>query len=257
LALLLSIAGGSGLAAPLRVCMTDVPHAPWRLPDADGRVRAQGLDFRLLREFERLGGWQVELQLRPGKRCLLDLQQGQSDATVGLSHNSERADQFVYPLHQGQPDARLALRHDSYSLYRLPHTALQWDGLQLFLPKGGAVLSQPGHTSSLFLRERGIAVDERLRSAEAMLRAVLAGEAALAALHTTEAEALRAQHPELAALLPVQPRLIQKPYFVAFSKAFAQRHPSQLGALWQQFQRAAQFADYQRAAQQGAGQGAP
>ncbi|MFO1250312.1 MAG: hypothetical protein U1E77_04005 [Inhella sp.] len=257
LALLLGAAAGLAPAAPLRVCMTDVPHAPWRLPDADGRVREAGLDFRLLREFERLGGWQVEVQLRPGKRCLLDLQHGMSDATVGLSHNSERADLFVYPLRQGQPDARLALRFDSYSLYRLPRTELHWDGLQLVLPKGGAILSQPGHTSSLFLRERGVAVDERLRSAEALLRAVLAGEAALAALHTTEAESLRAQHPELAGLVQVQPRLIQKPYFVVFSKAFAQRHPNQLGALWQQFQRAAQFPDYQRAAQEGAGQGAP
>lgn len=257
LALLLGLTPGAWAAPPLRVCMTDVPHVPWRLADADGRVRAAGLDFRLLREFERLGGWRVEVQMRPGKRCLLDLQQGLSDATVGLSHNAERAELFVYPLRQGQPDASLALRQDSYSLYRLPRTELHWDGLQLVLPKGSRILAQPGHTSALFLREQGIAVDERLRSAEALLRAVLAGEAELAALHTTEADALRRLHPELASLVRVQPRLLQKPYFVVFSKAFAQRHPQQLGPLWQQFLRAAQFPEYQRAADAGAAQAPP
>ena len=230
----------------LRVCMAEVEHAPWRLAEADGRVRDRGLDFQLIEEFRRLSGWRVQIQMRPGKRCLVELQQGSTDANVGLSHSPERETYLRYPPPAGKPDPALALRVDRYALYRRAGSAVQWDGHKLTLP-GGAVATQLGHSIAADLRTKGVAVDERARSTAAALELLLSGEVAAAALHQSDAEAVRRQRPEFAVLELISPPLAQKPYFVVFSQEFGRRHEAEMDALWRWFRAAAQTPAYRRA----------
>ncbi|MBB5204557.1 polar amino acid transport system substrate-binding protein [Inhella inkyongensis] len=231
----------------MRVCMAEVEHAPWRIAEADGRVRDRGLDFQLIEEFRRLSGWRIQVQLRPGKRCLVELQQGSTDANVGLSHTEERALYLRYPPPAGKPDPALALRVDRYALYRRPGSAVHWNGQKLSLP-GGAVATQLGHAIAVDLRAMGVPVDERARNTAAALELLLAGEVAAAALHQSDAEAIRRQRPEFAALEMLSPPLAQKPYFVVFSQDFARRHEADLETLWRHFRAAAQLPAYRRAA---------
>lgn len=216
----------------LRVCMTDVPHAPWRMPAEDGLVSGAGLDFDLLKQFEQRSGWTVQRDLASGRRCMVELQLGRFDATVGLSYSEERAAYLRYPMRNQQPDARLALRQDSYSLYHRPGFALQWDGSQLRLPEGVSVDVQSGQSVARDLRQLGATVQERGRQAQQLLQWLKRGESQAVALQTSEAEALRARDPSLSRLVRVQPPLVVKPYFVVFSKRFAQSHEAELPGLW-------------------------
>jgi polar amino acid transport system substrate-binding protein len=249
--LLLALGGGAAAAAQpqrLRVCLSDVPHMPWRVGDKDGQVRRQGLDFELLRRVEQRTAWQLEPHVLPGKRCLAALQTGDVDAALGFSHSGDRAAMARYPMRHGLLDDSLALRVDSYSLYARSEQAASWDGQQLKLPAGSpAVAVQLGHAAADLLRGRRIAVNEGSRSAEQVLRLLQSGQADLAALLTSEAEALRRQHLSLASLRRLEPPLASRPYFVVFSHGFAAAQPQAMEALWRDFARAAQFPQYQAA----------
>ena len=146
------------------------------------------------------------------------------------------------------PTPALALRTDAYGLYAKPGAAVQWDGQQLQLPaQRRAVAAQAGHSIVQHLRDRGIAVDERARSAEHAMSLVQRGELEAAALLVSEAETLRRLYPELAELKLLQPPLAVRHYYVAIASHFAKRHPAQLQPLWRAFERAAQFPAYQQA----------
>lgn len=119
------------LAAPLRVCMSEVPHQPWRLAERDGRVRDRGLDFELLRHFRARSGRELQLQLHAGLRCLVELELGRADIGIGFSHTAERARYLRYPQRQGRADASLALRVDSYYLYQRAGGAWRWQSSRL------------------------------------------------------------------------------------------------------------------------------
>jgi hypothetical protein len=178
--LLLLLAALSGPVAAqgervLRVCMTDTPHEPWRYT-VDGRVH-KGLDHELLNRFGQRSGWRVALQTVSGRRCLIELQQGRADATVGLSHNAERAAYVRYPMRGGRPDPALALRMDGYSLYHRPGFALQWDGQSLRLPPGSVVEVLSGQSVIGDLKRRGVEFVERGREAEHSLQRLVDGQA--------------------------------------------------------------------------------
>lgn len=234
--LFLWVAGlGASQAGVLRVCISDVPHAPWRVPQADGQLQGRGLDFELLREFERHSRWRVDLQVLSGRRRFVELQMGRADATVGLSHTPDRALYLRYPMLDGQPNPALALRTEAYWLYARPGAEVHWDGQQLRLPAGGKVAAQAGHSVVHWLREQGHPVEEGPRNADQVLQAVAGGAVPTAAVLAGEGEALRRTHPALAELRRIEPALVTRPYFVVFSSTFAQQHEAQLPQLWHQF----------------------
>ena len=220
-------------AHELRVCMTDVPHRPWRIPDADGRVREQGMDFWLLREFGRRSGWTIELRRGSTRRCLQDLVDGHSDAVLGFSYLPERASLVRYPMKEGRPDESLALRLDTYSWY-LPKAAKpQWQGPRLVLPERAVVAVQAGHSIVHVLAAQGYRVDDSARTAALALGKVVGGQAAAAALPTTAADSELALDKRVALQLQrLDAPAAVRAYYLVFSHHFAGRHEPELPGLW-------------------------
>ena len=114
----------------------------WSWPP--GQTQASGLDSQLIERFEQQSGWRVKRLPMASRRCLVELQMGRADATVGLSHTPERAAYLRYPMKGGQPDGALALRLDGYHLYHLADNGVQWDGSRLTLPPDGVLGSACG-----------------------------------------------------------------------------------------------------------------
>lgn len=251
--LLLAGCGPVGAAPPLRVCMSDVAHQPWRVADDDGRVRGRGLDFELLQQFRQRSGRELQLMLHAGRRCLVELELGRADIGIGLSHTAERARYLRYPpLRQGEPDASLALRVDHYYLYQRAEGGWRWQGGRL--QGSGVIGAQPGSSVAGWLRDKGLAPQEQDRLALQLMHKLVEGQLSGAALLGGEAEALRAQNPQLATLQRLLPALLRRHYFAVFSEHYAAAHEEELAGLWRHFAEAAQMPAYQRAAR-GAAQG--
>jgi polar amino acid transport system substrate-binding protein len=227
--------GQTGAAPHLRVCLTDAPHAPWRIADSDGQVRGRGLDFELVKAMQGRSRYLIDVQVLSGRRCLVELQLGRFDATIGPSHTQERAEFLRYPMRKGELDVSQALRWDSYSLYRHPSAQIGWDGRDLRLPAGVSVAVQSGHAIAPLLQAAGHPVDENLRRADLILQQLVAGTIQVAALQTSEAEWLRQRHVGWQIVQRLEPPLKVKPYFVVFSERFAREHEAELPRLWQAF----------------------
>lgn len=239
--------GAARASHDVRICMTDAEHVPWRVAAPDGRMRDHGLDFELIRQVEKQTGQRFRVEIKPGKRCLLDLEAGYVDATVGLSYTPERERFLRFPTVGGALDTQQALRVDRYRLYRMPKTPVHWDGVRLEVPAGGKVGIALGHAVRDQLQKLQVPVDERARSAEMALRMLVAGELAAAALHQGEAEAVIARRPELKDVERMPIPVEQRAYFLVFSKRFAQSHPELMPPLWRAFREATKMDAYQQA----------
>ncbi|MBB5204561.1 polar amino acid transport system substrate-binding protein [Inhella inkyongensis] len=231
----------------LRLCVDEAPSAPWRVPDADGRVRGRGLEFEFLRLLAEQSGWEFRVLLRPWRRCLQDVRTGQVDAVLGISHTADRAEFVQFPHSNGQVDPQLAVRVDQYAFVAPSASKLRWDGAQLELPPGAKVGVPAGYSGAQLLRRFGAAADESSRTAEGTLERLMQGQIQAALLPRAEAQRLLAERTQWAQRLSLlEPALPARAYYLGASLEFARRHPGRLRDLWRDVALVRDSAEYRR-----------
>ncbi|MBB5205252.1 polar amino acid transport system substrate-binding protein [Inhella inkyongensis] len=236
-------------AEPVRVCLGDVAHPPYRLADAKGRTQRQGLDFVFLDLLAQRSGFQIQSELLPGRRCLLELKAGQQDMLFSISYLPEREDAALFPMRNGQPDAKLALRSQQYVWYVLQSSSLRWDGraLQGLAPQQ-AVGAQTGYSISAHLREQGFVVDDGVRSAALNFEKLLKGRFAALAVQVSESEGVLRQRPEWASQLRrLDPPIQERHYFMALGHHLAQRSGKTPAQWWELIAEVRDSAAYRKA----------
>ncbi len=234
----------------LRVCLNDVPHIPWRMADAEGRIQREGLDFVFLDLLSKRSGLQIQIALLPWKRCLAELKNGERDAVLSMSHLPEREELGVFPTRRGALDTSLALRHNRYSWYVVKASPLRWDGQRLSgLPADSLLVGvQSGYSIASVVRELGFKADEGARTAEANLEKLARGHVQAAALQVNEADRVLRANPALAARLrKLEPLLQERAYFTVFSHAYWRRNPRQVLDLWRDIAAVRDSAAYRQA----------
>lgn len=251
-ALLLSLMlGGASAApeAPLRVCLNETPHWPWRLADAQGRSQRLGLDYVFLDLLARRTGLTLQISQLPWKRCLSDLKSGDQDAVFSLSHLPERDEIGVFPRRDGAIDEHMALRRFGYAWYVRRDSAGQWDGRLLTgLGPRPRIAAQPGFAIGIVVREFGLQVEEGARTTEAMLQRVLRKQLQAAVLQVNEADRVLLDQPEIAqGVHRLDPSIQERTYYVAFSHPYFQAHRERALQLWQDMVAVRDSAAYQDA----------
>ena len=239
-ALSLSLMTASAWAAepPLKICHENEDSYPWIFKD-----RA-GLTTSLLKMAEKIYGSKVELVALPWKRCLDDAKNGAIDGVVKISFSTDRTEFLVYPMAGDKPDASKRLLNDTYSLYRMKgSTAATWDGKTLKVD--GAVGAQSGFSIAKQLTSMGARVDDSVRSADANLTKLVGGRIAAVALQTEEGDISIANNAEANGKVEkLTPVLVEKPYFVAFSKQFYGKEKAAAQKLWDAIGTARESAEY-------------
>lgn len=235
--------------APLRVCVNETPHFPWRLADAEGRVQRQGLDFVFLDLLAKRSALPIQVSPMPWRRCLSELKADAQDAVFGLSYLPGREELGVFPGPAGAPDEGLAVRRFAYGWYVRRDRPARWDGRQLTgLGTAARVAVQPGFSLGTVVRELGFRVEETARTTEANLVKLLRGQADAAALQVDEADRVLAQRPELQrALVKLEPVIQKRAYFMVFSHAYFAEHGARALALRQALGEVAESEPYRRA----------
>lgn len=245
LALILLGLWGGGVSraaeAPLmQICTGDDDAYPWQMNDRPGLL------MRLMQMVEQRVGGRFVITAKPWKRCLLELRSGDVHAAFKSSYSPERAAEgVVFPMLGDRPDAAKRMLMDSYSLFRLKGSPVEWDGKQL--KADGVIGAQSGFSIVAQLRALGATVDDGTRVAPVSLQKLLAGRVVAVALQTQEGETRLAQNPEFAARIErVHPVLTEKPYFLVYSRQFFAQHEDHARAIWDAIAQVRESAEFRQ-----------
>lgn len=220
-----------------RICHEGEDSYPWIFKDRPG------LTTSLLKLAEKPLGGKLEVVALPWKRCLEAVKAGTLDGIVKISYAPERAQDYVYPMAGDKPDAGKRLLIDSYSLYRIKGSAVSWDGK--VLKADGSIGAQSGFSVVKQLIALGVKVDDGTRSADGNLRKLVDGRVVAVALQTEEGDMSLVAMPDIAAKVErVTHFLVEKPYFVVFSKAYFAKDPVNAKKIWEAIATARESAEY-------------
>lgn len=245
LATLLTVTG-SMLCAPAlaqevpvtKLCHENEDSYPWLFKD---RV---GLTTALVKMAEKqLGGGKLEILPLPWKRCLEEVKAGDINGIIKISYTPERAAELcVFPMAGEKADATKRLLNDTYSIYRLKGSAVTWDGKVLVAD--GRVGAQSGFSVVKQLQSLGAKVDDGTRSADDNLKKLIEGRVVAVALQSEEGDISVAASPDALKIEKITPVLVEKPYFVTFSKQFYAKEPGYAKKVWDAIATARESAEY-------------
>ncbi|TWI69973.1 polar amino acid transport system substrate-binding protein [Pseudoduganella lurida] len=233
-----------GIAAPppddrpaLALCFERTDVRPWRTEDG------HGLNFDLLRLVAEREHLRFDFQGMPWKRCLAQLKANAVDGAFAVSFVADRREIGEYPG-GATPDAAKRMHVDRYVLLRRKGSTVDWDGKTL-RNVDGAIGAQLGYSVTAVLRGLNVRVDEGSQRAEELVRKLLAGRVAAAAVGGSDARTLLAG-PYGAQIEALPVPLIEKPYFLILSHQLVGRRPELARRVWDAIEAERNGAAYRR-----------
>ena len=228
------------IVVPERIvlCFEDTDVLPWR-------TRAKvGLNFTMLDAVAAKTGLRFDYQGRPWRRCHDDLRAGRVDGTFGMSFTPEREAFAVFPAGD-PPDATKRMFEGGYVLVRRRRSAVDYDGTQI-TGLDGPIGTEPATSITQDLRRRGYDVDDAAPSPRALLRKLASGRLGAAAIGTDQMNQLQAEGGSWIGPLEVLPTpLVDKPYFLVFSRQFVASHPHLAERVWDAIAEVRESESYQ------------
>jgi polar amino acid transport system substrate-binding protein len=214
----------AGAAPKVTLCFERADVRPWRTEDG------RGLNFELLKlvgERERID---FDFQSMPWKRCLAQLKANAVDGAFAVSFKTDRREIGEYPG-GASPDVAKRMHIDRYILIRRKGSNVDWDGKALH-NVDGAIGAQLGYSVTDLLRSLNVTVDEGSQRSDELVRKLLAGRLAAAAVGGSDARTLLAgPYGQQIEALPKP--LVEKPYFLLLSHRMVERQPELARRIWE------------------------
>jgi polar amino acid transport system substrate-binding protein len=227
LGLILSLTCKLAMSDPLIFCFEDVPQKPWTQTDSTG------LNFELFKRVEKLLGEQFVYVSKPWKRCHEEVKAGVLHGFFAGADSQERRLYSVFPRQEdGNSDPIYALYEERYLVFLRRDGAGAWDGRKLSAGKH-EILVQRGYLIAAILRERGLATNESVKSAEEALLLLASGAADVAVLQGSEAESLVKLDPRFKQLIRIEQKpFIVLPLYLAIGLSTYQNNPQRIKNIW-------------------------
>jgi polar amino acid transport system substrate-binding protein len=223
------------------LCHEEEDSYPWLLKER------QGLDILLLNMVAKKLNIKFEMRPLPWVRCLDELKNNHVDGAFKLSFSTERLDLGHYPMLGNKPNVDQRLHAESYSLYRLKGSLINWDGERLNNANGAIVGAQSGFSIIAQLKELGVQVDEQTRSAEIIFKKLAADRVNAVALHTQEGDMELGRKGVFSNKIErIVPPLIEKNYYLVLSNAFYVRNPQLAKQLWAALANVRESAEFKK-----------
>ena len=231
---MLALLASSAFACTIRFVYSDIATPPYQLGDGEVVPAKPGVGVELVNEAASRIGCQIDWRRVPNRRVHLELERGETDATLGFSYSEERTAYAVYPMKQGAPDPSFSVATLSYFVYVRDDSTLTWDGKRFSQNNLGA---QPmgvnaGYSAAQDLRKLGMAVEEA-PSTENNLLKLKSGRIGAYVMQDFPADLLIRQN-GLQGVVKLPIPFSSKEYYVPFSKKFFQTSPDIANKLWKQ-----------------------
>lgn len=214
----------------------------WSIP-----TEKPGINVEVLKGLEKKLNIRIEFSRYNWKRCLKMLESDEVNGIFEASFKPERMSIGVYPMKNGEPDPAKRLMRNSYVLYKLKNSQVEWDG------KTFKNLTKPiGATASYSivgdLKEMGVNVAEVYTQSD-NLRILLGGRVdGVAELETMTDMLLKRNPDEYKNIVKVSPPIRTKDYYVIFSHQFAQKNLQAVESIWNELQRVRESGEYDKIA---------
>lgn len=222
----------------IRLCQDSEDVYPWTLSSRPG------LNNILLKIVEAKVGVEFTVTSLPWKRCQEEMKFGNVDGMFAISFLPERLEFSVYPMHGNEPDMSKSLMTDGYSLYRRRgDDNVKWNGKEISV--NGLIGVQRGYSAIVQLQKLNAKVDAASSSIEDNMRKLMAGRVAALALRTNEGDSILAFRREYGGKIEkMQMPLVEKPYYLVFSKGFAAARDKQMRDIWESIESVRSSPEY-------------
>ncbi len=231
----------------ITLCYERADVKPWRTQTGEG------LNFELLRLVAERADVEFHFQSMPWKRCLAQLKANAVDGAFAVSYKPDRREIGEYPG-GATPDAGKRMHIDRYILLRRKGGTLDWDGRAL-RNVDGAIGAQLGYSITDQLRSLNVTVDEGSQRSDELVKKLLAGRLAGAAVGGSDARTLlEGPYGDRIEALPLP--LVEKPYFLMLSHQLVARQPALAQRVWAAVEQARNSPAYQKLERAGS-KGAP
>lgn len=197
-----------------------------------------GITIDILKLIASKTGIKFTIDKRPWARVVKEVKSNELDGGFHFSFKEARKSFVAYPIEQGKtlPDSDYSISNRSYVLYRLKDNSIRWNGetlvhasnrpVNVAAVRGGSIISS--------LKEQGHNVVEVGRDGQ-MLKLLLLGRVdglvGLENMIDAKIESLEADRQAL--IEKATPAVVNKPYYVAFSKKFYQDNPQTAWKIWE------------------------
>jgi polar amino acid transport system substrate-binding protein len=227
-------------AAELKFCTESEDSYPWILKNR------KGLSIILLEMVEKKINQKILIDAIPWKRCLQELKIGHYDGAVNASFKIDRAEFAAYPMTADKVDTNKRMLIDSYSLYRLKGSKIEWDG-KVFKPQDAIIGAQTGFSVVDQLKSLNLKVDDSNGSTEINLKKLLLGRVSAVALPTLQGDNVLDKDAELQSKIEkIELPLIEKPYYLIFSKPFFAQETALVKKIWDNIESARESVEYKK-----------
>ncbi len=210
-----------------------------------------GVTIDVLRLIEAKTGIKFIIQKRPWKRVVHEVRNNNLDGGFHFSFKEERRSFVAFPIPNGEllPDPKYSISNRSYVIYRLKGQSIHWDGKQIVLNskdeniigaiRGGSItgdIKKLGHE----LRE--------VRSDEQLVKLLLAKriDAFIGLENMIDAKIKTLEPKERMLIEKSLSVVVNKPYYLAFSKKFYRETPQMAWEIWRQIEHIKKSGELQK-----------
>ncbi len=207
-----------------------------------------GIVVEVLKSLEDALDVEVRFIRNPWERGLRLLEANEVDGVFNASFRPERMEIGVYPMVDGEVDRNKRTFVNSYYLYTLSDSPLEWDGGQINGLTGeiGATL---GYSIVGDLQDMGVSVYEGPGQLD-NLRVLVQGRiAAVADIGTMTGPLLEAYSSEFEDVVRLEIPLSSKDYYLLLSHQFVTDHPELAQAVWDEIERIRESGEFDQIAE--------
>ncbi len=207
------------------------PNPPYYLDEKYINWEKPGITLEILKILESRLNIKITFKRYPWRRALRFVELNQADGIFHASFIPERMAYGVYPMKFGKVDPSRRVMRNTYVLYKLKDSPLEWDGAR-FSHLTGGIGATLGYAIVDDLRRMGVSVEEereQLLNLNKLVKRRVEGVAALATMMDIYIE----NDPQkYADVVKVSLPLSEKDYYLMLSHQFVEQNPALAEAIW-------------------------